>query len=95
MKEVTSCAAVVKYGENEEDVVYAGKHNEQMVEGIRCLHLNQKSWKKTKTETKTKTKSMQARTMSTEQLVEGICHLNQKRLGEKTKPLHSASKHDN
>ena len=61
---------------------YAGKHNEQMVEGIRCLHLNQKSWKKTKTETKTKTKSMQARTMSTEQLVEGICHLNQKRLGD-------------
>ena len=39
-KEITSSAAVVKYSENEEDVVYAGKHNEQMVEGVRHLHLN-------------------------------------------------------
>ena len=39
-KEITSSAAVVKYSEYEEDVVYAGKHNEQMVEGVRHLHLN-------------------------------------------------------
>ena len=39
-KEITSSAAVVEYSENEEDVVYAGKHNEQMVEGVRHLHLN-------------------------------------------------------
>ena len=76
--EITSGAAVVKYGEEEEDVVYAGQHDQQMVEGICYLHLCYKIlvWDKDKHKDKHKDRDKVYAGQHDQQLVEGICYLH-------------------